>query len=211
MSTVPHTRAVLTVDSCVRSVCWIAFDSFDSALRITAATMQATCWSGEAAIVRSGAWHVLPSRILTSAISAANQILGARRGAIGGRHWAAQSDVRRRSVQQAGASGDSERRPATVGLRLTSEGFVGSSPTAPTRRLTQIEALLESRRKSQTSMPASPAARRVLACGFPSARRRSGSGRSNWSQARRQRGGGVMRPSVLNQRRSRGQGSGAAR
>ena len=38
---------------------WIAFDSFDSALRITAATMQATCWSGEAAIVRSGARHVV--------------------------------------------------------------------------------------------------------------------------------------------------------
>jgi len=62
---------------------WIAFDSFDSALRITAATMQATCWSGEAAIVRSGARHVLPSRILTSAISAANQISGSQTGAIG--------------------------------------------------------------------------------------------------------------------------------
>ena len=32
---------------------WIASDSFASALRITVATMQATCWSGEAAIVRS--------------------------------------------------------------------------------------------------------------------------------------------------------------
>ena len=30
--------------------------------------MQATCWSGEAAIVRSGARHVFPPRILTSAI-----------------------------------------------------------------------------------------------------------------------------------------------
>jgi hypothetical protein len=110
---------------------WIAFDSFDSALRITAATMQATCWSGEAATVRSGARHVLPSRILTSAISAANQILGARRGAIRGRHWAAQSDVRRRSVQQAGASGDGERRPATVGLRLTSEGSLVRTQLRP--------------------------------------------------------------------------------
>jgi len=58
----------------------IAFDSSDSALRITAATMQATCWSGEAAMVRSGARHVLASRILTSAISAANQILGSQTG-----------------------------------------------------------------------------------------------------------------------------------
>jgi hypothetical protein len=75
---------------------WITSDSFDSAPRITAATMQATCWSGEAVIVRSGARRILPSRILTSAISAANQILGEPDGepseADTGRHRATSGD-----------------------------------------------------------------------------------------------------------------------
>jgi hypothetical protein len=59
---------------------------------------------------------------------------GAKRGANGGRHRATYGDGLRRTTQPSGSSGDSPRCPATVRSRLTSEGFVGSNPTAPTSR-----------------------------------------------------------------------------
>src|SRR6185312_9322609 len=69
----------------------------------------------------------LPSRILTSAISAANQISGAKRGATGGRHWGYRAAPGDDQSPLAGTSGDSERRPATVGLRHK-RGVTGSNP-----------------------------------------------------------------------------------
>jgi hypothetical protein len=55
----------------------------------------------------------------------------AKWGANVGRRQATQGDTRRRSVQLADTTSDSERRLATVRLRLTSEGFVGSNPMRP--------------------------------------------------------------------------------
>ena len=95
---------------------WITSDSFDSAPRITAATMQATCWSGEAVIVRSGARRILPSRILTSAISAANQISGSQTGAIGadtGRHRATSVDDQSGKLALQATPGDVQRLPGS--------------------------------------------------------------------------------------------------
>jgi hypothetical protein len=74
------------------------------------------------------------SRELPTSISKANDIRGAKRGANEGRRRAAPRDVWRRRVQLTGTSSYVRRRLATAGLRLTSEGFVGSSPTAPTRQ-----------------------------------------------------------------------------
>jgi hypothetical protein len=47
---------------------------------------------------------------------------GAKRGANADRRQATQADVQRQSLQLTGSSGHARRRPATVKLRLTSEG-----------------------------------------------------------------------------------------
>ena len=47
---------------------------------------------------------------------------GAKQGANAGRRQATQSDTQRRLIELAGTSGYDKRRPATVRLRLTSEG-----------------------------------------------------------------------------------------
>src|ERR1035437_10410094 len=62
------------------------------------------------------------SHELPLSISKANDIPGAKRGASGGRRQATPHDVWRRRVQLAGTSSYVRRRPATVRLRLTSEG-----------------------------------------------------------------------------------------
>ena len=56
---------------------------------------------------------------------------GAKRGANGDRHWATQGDVWRRCLQLAGSSGDAGQRPATVRLRLTSEGSLVRTQLRP--------------------------------------------------------------------------------
>ena len=62
------------------------------------------------------------SREPLTSISKANDIPGAKRGANGGRRQATPRDVWRRRVQLTGTSSYVRPRPATVKLRLTSEG-----------------------------------------------------------------------------------------
>jgi hypothetical protein len=117
MSTVPHTGPSVDCGFLCSQRLSGSSDSFDSALRITAATMQATSWSGEAVIVRSGARHILPSRILTSAISAANQISGSQTGSHRrqdtGRHRATSGDDQSGKLALQAAPGDVQRLPGS--------------------------------------------------------------------------------------------------
>ena len=97
-----------------------------------AAMPQAACRSSDAVAVMSGSRHAISFHMLHHPLAMLTKSRGAKRGANGDRHQATQGDTQRRSVQLTGTSGDAGRRPATEELRLTSEGFVGSNPTAPT-------------------------------------------------------------------------------
>jgi hypothetical protein len=84
-----------------------------------------------AGLMRSHHQSTVKRRRTNSIISKANEISGAKRGANGGRRQATQGDVWRQSLQLAGPSGDGRRRPATVKLRLTSEGALVRTQLRP--------------------------------------------------------------------------------
>ena len=69
------------------------------------------------------------SREPLTSISKANDIPGAERGANGGRRQATPRHVWRRRVQLTGTSSYVRPRPATVKLRLTSEGSLVREPS----------------------------------------------------------------------------------
>ena len=67
---------------------------------------------------------------------------GAKRGANAGRPQATQSDTQRRLIQLSGTSSDTEPRPGTVRLRLTSEGSLVRTQLRPPK-LSQLDGTFE--------------------------------------------------------------------
>jgi integrase len=85
-------------------------------------------------------------------LSEGNDISGSQRGANGDRRLATSGDARRRLVQSAGVTGDIRRRPATVRLRLTSEGsLVRTQLRPPGTPLDRHNVLREFRRITQAA------------------------------------------------------------